>query len=246
MSTTVKGPTGDNIPTMVNAQSYAGVNTFKASTTLSAIGFNTEGFVKHTDAETTVINSDEWSGTWHTRSRTAGPEIVIEGPRTDLPAGLGISGNLVADEIYNSVWNDLVDCIEVPPSTYLEYGYCYCYDGITYHKSKKYMEDGIIGIHSDTAGFFIGAKKEGVRVLNTASAGFALAHVDMEYPPGTPLTCGVDGWLTEMSLEDLRANPHKLVATFWKKETAPVWGYDNPHTWNCLVVVNGRMWVKVR
>lgn len=245
MSTTVIGPTGDSIPTMVDDQIYSGVNTFEASNTLSATGFTSEGTVKHTDVETTVTTGT-WANTWHTRSRTSGPVIVIEGPKADQPAGLGIGGNLVADEIYNSVWNDLVDCIEVPPSTYLEYGYCYCFDGKTYHKSKQYMEDGIIGIHSDTAGFFIGAKEEGVKVLNTASAGFALAHVDKEYSPGTPLTCGVDGWLTEMDLEDLRANPHKLVATFWKKEIAPIWGYDNPHTWNCLVQVNGRMWVKVR
>ena len=244
MSKTVKGPNNEDIPTTVDDQTYTGKNTFTNSS-LYSDGFTAEGFVKHTDT-INVVSTGTWAGTWHRVVRTAGPEIVITGVATDKPAGMGIAGSLVADEIYNSVWNDLVDCIEVPEDTDLEYGYCYCFDGNTYHKSEKYMEDGIIGIHSDTAGFFVGAKAEGIKVLNTASAGFVLAHVDKEYTPGTPLTCGVDGWLTEMDLEDLRQNPHKLVGTFWKKEIAPIWGYDNPHTWNLLVMTNGRMWVKVK
>ena len=244
MSKTVKGPNNEDITTTVDAQTYTGINTFK-NNSLAANGLTAEGFVKHTDT-INIVATGAWAGTHYTVSRTGGPEVVITGYRTDTPAGLGVGKSLVADEVYNAVWNDLVDCIEVPDSTELEFGYCYCFDGETYHKSREYMEDGIVGIHSDTAGFFIGAKKKGVKVLNTAAAGFALAYVDKEYAPGTPLTCCEDGWLTEISLEDLRTNPHKLVGTFWKKEIAPIWGFDNPHTWNLLVVTNGRMWVKVR
>lgn len=50
-------------------------------------------------------------------------------------------------KVYNAVWNDICDCITVPEDTDLEYGYCYCYDGSTYHKSRSYLEDGFIGIH---------------------------------------------------------------------------------------------------
>lgn len=244
MSKTVKGPYNEDIPTTVDPQTYTGINTFR-NASLAANDLTPRGFVRHTDI-VTIVTSGSWAGTHYTLSRTNGPEVVVTGVAADRPAGVGIRDSLVADEIYNAVWNDLVDCIEVPDDTDLEYGCCYCFDGKTYHKSKDYMEDGIIGIHSDTAGFFVGAKKKDAKVLNTAAAGFALAYVDKVYSPGTPLTCCEDGWLTEMSLEDLRENPHKLVATFWKKEIAPVWGYDNPYSWKLLVRINGRMWVKVR
>lgn len=157
-----------------------------------------------------------------------------------IAGGLAIQGALRGGEVYGAVWNDLADCITVPDETVLEYGYAYCFDGKNYYKSSKYLDDGFIGIHSDTAGFIMGHKPE-FKQLQAAVAGFVLAYVDQEYTPGTPLTITKDGKLAAISSEDLSDNYHKIVATFWKKEPAKKWGPEGKE-----IPVNGRMWVKVK
>ena len=157
-----------------------------------------------------------------------------------VTGGIAANGGIKGSAVYNAVWNDLVDAIEVPESTDLEYGYCYCFDGQHYFKSDKYMANGIIGIHSDTAGFIMGLKNS-VKEMHVAVSGFVLAYVDQEYKPGTPLTCTENGYLTELKREDKVQNPEKIIATFWKPEHAETWGSETKQ-----VPVNGRMWVKVK
>lgn len=156
-----------------------------------------------------------------------------------ITGGLAVQGNVTANEVYNAVWNDLADCIEIPNDVELEFGYAYCFDGENYYKSSKYLDDGFIGLHSDTAGFQMGWKPE-KHQLHSAVAGFVLAYVDREYKTGTPLTITENGLLTAIKEEDISRNYHKIVATFWKKELSDEWGPENQK-----VRVNGRMWVKV-
>lgn len=157
-----------------------------------------------------------------------------------ISGGLGVQGNIYGSKVWGCVWNDLADCIDVPENTDLEYGYCYCFDGENYYKSTGYLDDGIIGIHSDTAGFCMG-KRENEKQMSVAVAGFVLAYVDKEYLVGTPLTCKENGVLTKLKEEDISKNPHKIVGTFWKTEPCEKWGAEGKE-----VEVNGRMWVKVR
>jgi len=157
-----------------------------------------------------------------------------------VTGGMGVQGSLYAAQVWGCIWNDLADCINVPEDTELEFGRCYCFDGEKYYKSTKYLDDGIIGLHSDTAGFFMG-KKNNKKQMQVGVAGFILSYVDKVYPTGTPLTCGTDGILTELKQEDLGKNPHKLVATFWKDELNSTWGPEGKE-----VEVNGRKWVKVK
>lgn len=157
-----------------------------------------------------------------------------------ISGGLGVQGNIYGSKVWGCVWNDLADCIDVPENTDLEYGYCYCFDGENYYKSTGYLNDGIIGIHSDTAGFCMG-KRENEKQMSVAVAGFVLAYVDKEYSVGTPLTCKENGILTKLKEEDISKNPHKIVGTFWKTEPCEKWGAEGKE-----VEVNGRMWVKVR
>ena len=157
-----------------------------------------------------------------------------------ISGGLGVQGNIYGSKVWGCVWNDLADCIDVPESTDLEYGYCYCFDGENYYKSTEYLNDGIIGIHSDTAGFCMGKREDG-KQMDVAVAGFVLAYVDKEYPVGTPLTCKENGILTKLKEEDISKNPHKIVGTFWKAEPNEFWGAEGKE-----VEVNGRMWVKVK
>ncbi len=53
-----------------------------------------------------------------------------------ISGGLGVQGNIYGSKVWGCVWNDLADCIDVPENTDLEYGYCYCFDGENYYKSK--------------------------------------------------------------------------------------------------------------
>lgn len=154
--------------------------------------------------------------------------------------GIWANGGILGSKVYNAVWNDLVDCIPVDNNCELYYGYCYCFDGTSYHRSKEYLEKGIIGIHSDTYGMHMGYKK-GLKQMNVAVAGFVLAYVDKEYESGTPLTCGKDGYLTEIKEGDKIKYPERIVGTFWKKETEKFWGSQTEK-----VVVGGRSWVRIK
>ena len=209
-----------SVPSNNGAQSWTGTkNEFTGTGTCT--GFDDEGFVNE------------------------GAAVTVTGLNAMIPAGMGIAKAVVADVAYNAVWNDIVDCIEVPDNTELEYGRAYCFDGEKFYFSTKYLDDGYIGIHSDTAGMFMGNKQVN-KQLRVASAGFVLAYVDKTYPPGTPLTVAENGTLTKLKEEDIEKNPHKLVGTFWKDEPLLWWGFDLAWSDNLLVEVKGRKWIKVK
>ena len=144
------------------------------------------------------------------------------------------------DRITGAVFNDLADAIPVGEGDVLEAGYCYGFDGEHYTKTSEYMQKSYMGIHSDTYGFKMGHEK-GKEKLNVAISGFVLAYVDKEYEVGTPLTCTVDGCLTEIKLEDKIKYPERVIATYWKNEPNEEWGPEGNK-----IKVNGRKWVKVK
>ena len=156
---------------------------------------------------------------------TAGA-VIVKG-------GLSVAKNIYAAAVHNAVWNDLVDCMEVPEDTTLEYGYCYSWEGDSVVKSS-HSSKNCIGIHSNTAGFAMGEKK--TKTIRAAVAGFVLAYVDKLYPEGTPLTWGNGGILTKCSLLKRILHPERIIATFYKEEKEEKW-HNLP--------VSGRHWVKV-
>ena len=168
-----------------------------------------------------------------TSDSTSGALTVSTG---GIYAASGIKSNT---GVYNAVWNDLADCIPVDDECKVEPGYCYCFDGERYYKSTKYLDEGIVGIDSDTYGMNMG-HKPGLNQMDVAVAGFVLAYVDKEYKPGTPLTCTENGYLTEIKREDKIEYPERIIATYWKNELADEWGSDSRK-----VKVNGRKWVKI-
>lgn len=139
-----------------------------------------------------------------------------------------------AGAVHNAVWNDLADCIEVPEDTDLEFGYCYTWNGNKVEKTSRKSKN-CIGIHSNTAGLFMGEKP--VRTIQAAVAGFALAYTDKIYPEGTPLTWSDDGKLTKCTVLKRVLHPERVIATFYKEEKQESW-----HG----VKVNNRHWVKIR
>lgn len=147
---------------------------------------------------------------------------------------------ILGSKVFNAVWNDLADCIPVNKEAIIEPGYCYCFDGGKYYKSTKYLEKGIIGIESDTYGIHMGSKP-GVKQMDVAVSGFALAYVDKEYEPGTPLTCTENGYLTEIAKQDKIEYPERIVGTYWKPEPNEEWGSSDRK-----VKVKGRHWIKIK
>ncbi len=156
---------------------------------------------------------------------TAGA-VIIKG-------GLSVAKNIYAAAVHNAVWNDLVDCMEVPEDTSLEFGYCYSWEGDSVIKSSRSFKN-CIGIHSNTAGFVMGEKK--TKTIQAAVAGFVLAYVDKIYPEGTPLTWGNGGILTKCSLLKRVLHPERVIATFYREEKEEKW-HNLP--------VSGRHWVKI-
>ena len=148
------------------------------------------------------------------------------------------AGGIEAVKVFNAVWNDLSDRIEIDCKP--EPGYAYSFDGEHYHKTTKYADQGYIGIESDTAGIEMGGKNVELE-LNASVAGFVLAYVDKEYKSGTPLTCTKDGKLTKARWLLRITHPERIIATFWKKEIKKTFGPEGG-----AKQVNGRMWVKIK
>lgn len=148
-------------------------------------------------------------------------------------------GNKIcATYIQGAVWNDLVDCIEVPEDTEeLEHGYCYALTGDSCKKtSKRAQKNAVLAIHSNTAGFIMG-EKENKKTIHMALAGFVLAYTDKSYKTMTPLTCTKDGRLTKMNWLDRIFRKDALVGYYYKDEKSEDWNG---------VAVSGRNWVKIK
>lgn len=192
-----------------------------------------------------IIDLRQTENSWAQKQTISAAGAVTSGSTsgalTVSTGGIYAKSGIKSDTgIYNAVWNDLADCIPVDDECKVEPGYCYCFDGEKYYKSTKYLDEGIIGIDSDTYGMNMGHKL-GLNQMDVAVAGFVLAYVDKEYKPGIPLTCTENGYLTEIKKEDKIEYPEKIVATYWKDEPAEEWG-----TKERKVKVNGRKWVKVK
>ena len=220
------------------------------SSTTTDDHYPSEKLVKDSlDSVYSAINNFDYRGrvnTWSAVNTFSNGSDVTSASSTASGAiiasngGIWAAGGIRGNRVYNAVWNDLADCIPVDNDCELTPGYCYCFDGEKYYKSSKYLDDGIIGIHSDTYGMHMGYK-DNCKQMDVAVAGFVLAYVDKEYPAGTPLTCTENGYLTKIEKSDKIEYPEKIVATYWKNESSEYWGGEKDK-----IKVNGRKWVKIK
>lgn len=212
---TTAGPTGSLTGNGMSAVNFAAIPSAGEETS----GVVTTGDQSFKGVKTFIDETDS------NVELTAGA-VIVKG-------GLSVVKNIYADAVHNAVWNDLVDCMEVPEDTSLEFGYCYSWKGDSVIKSSRSSKN-CIGIHSNTAGFVMGEKK--TKTIQAAVAGFVLAYVDKLYPEGTPLTWGDNGTLTKCSLLKRALHPERIIATFYKEEKEEKW-HNLP--------VSGRHWVKI-
>lgn len=158
---------------------------------------------------------------------------------TDSPSSssrLNYDGHFYATRVYNAVWNDIADFVDVREDTDIEFGKAYFRntDGNVYKTRGK--KDVSFGIASDTYGF-CGGENSKKRQMPIAVCGWVLAHVDEIYKAGTALVASENGVLTKASLWDKLFYPEKIIATFDRVEIRNFWNG---------VAVNGRYWVKVK
>lgn len=168
--------------------------------------------------------------------------VTVSAAGTDLvvttAVGTTPSGQFIADKVWNAVWNDLADfqvvIDEVIP------GKCY-FDSVEGARiCNKRCQMGVIGVASDTFGYALGGGGEHKKVP-IGVAGWVLAFVDKVYETGTPLTNDENGHLTEMSMEEKRDFPERLVGTYKKPEYDQFFGTNNN-----TVPVNGRHWIHIK
>ena len=149
------------------------------------------------------------------------------------------NGYLAATRVYNAVWNDYADYIDIENKIEVVPGKVYVMDDDGNSiPSSSYCQMGILGIATDTYGHAVGKNEENEKTqIPVSIGGFVLAYVDKVYPSGTPLTTSVNGTLTEIKKEDKIEYPERIVATFLKVEKNEEWN---------SVKVNGRHWVKIK
>ncbi|MEE2671835.1 MAG: hypothetical protein VYA54_09000 [Bdellovibrionota bacterium] len=148
-------------------------------------------------------------------------------------------GHLMAEKVWNCVWNDYADFQEmaedevIPGKAYFD-----SYEGAKICTERCQL--AVMGIASDTFAQIVGKMPE-KRQVPIAVAGWVLAYCDKQYPCGTPLTNDENGNLTEMSLSEKKEFPERLIATYKKPENNDYFGTED-----FKVRVDGRHWVKVK
>lgn len=155
---------------------------------------------------------------------------------TTVYGSLTATSYITAPKVYNAVYNDLVDFMEISSLEEIKYGYVYYQTEDGLKLSYKKCQKGVVGIASDTFGFALG-QKEKTNQVPIGISGWVLAKVDKEYSIGTPLTNNKYGELTKMTLWEKLRFPERLLAVMDRKEYK--------YKWNEEILVNGRNWVKI-
>ena len=229
---TIKSATIQNGTIDLNSKNLTVTSNSTITNTTSGSTITLDG-VGAIDATSMTLNTD--SGASLNISNTLGNK------NPDSGTALACNGGISAAKVYNAVWNDLADSIEVPSDTELEYGYCYKYKDEKVYKTDEYAGPNVLGIHSDTAGMVLGIKPTHIKCINLAVAGVVLAYVDKEYECGTALVATKEGKLTKANRATRLLHPERIVATYYKKEKEDLWGPKSNK-----IKVNGRSWVKIK
>jgi len=189
------------------------------------------------DSRYVNVTGDEMTGTLKISGTTKTDGYFYAGTTDPTNSTrLNYDGYFYATKVYNAVYNDIADF--QPVDDEVVYGKVYRLTKSGAKICTERCQLGVIGVCSDTYG--IAAGVGGDNKAPFAVAGWVLAYVDKEYEPGTPLTNDENGDLIEMTLEDKRSYPERLVAIYDRPEPREFWGPNNE------IKVNGRHWIKVR
>jgi fructose-1,6-bisphosphatase/inositol monophosphatase family enzyme len=163
-------------------------------------------------------------------SKTTGALIVS--------GGVGVAGNLYANNVYGAVWNDYAEFRS--QEEVIEPGYCAVSSNsgkLNKTNSRLQACDGIV---SDTFGFSIGKTDSCKTPL--AVAGRVLAYCEgdrYDYNAGDTVCATAGGLVSKMTREEIKEYPDRIVGTVSEIPEYDTWGSGN-------IKVNGRIWIKVK
>lgn len=192
-----------------------------------------------------------WSSSDNLATGIAGTHtatVLDSAGNSTFPGTVYVGGNLIGpdtpdskidnfEKVFNAVWNDIADFIEVEDECIIEAGKCYYITkDFKHEQTSDYQQKGTLGIASDTYGYGLG-KTDGKHQLPIAVGGFVLAYIEGKPEPGDALCSAPNGKLAVMSDEYRQLYPERIVATYYKPESV-----EEYHG----IQVNGRHWVKVK
>lgn len=175
----------------------------------------------------------------------ANSALVVEGtsvyPGTTGTVSLGTSSKkwsaVYANKVYNAVWNDYAECRKAET---LEPGRVVVEDASGEMKiSTERLQPGA-NIISDTFGTCMGETDECKSPIAVAGRVLAYTYEDQNtYPLGAAVCAAPNGTVSLMTREEIREYPERIIGTVSEIPNYKVWGSGN-------VVVNNRIWIKVR
>ena len=137
--------------------------------------------------------------------------------------------------------NDYAECRQSVSGQEIKPGQVVCENGDgTLSLNIKRLQKGC-EIVSDTYGFIIQPYEE--YNLPIATSGRVLAYPDKDpktFEIGAPVCAGENGTVSQMTEEEERLYPSRILGTVSEIPTYETWGSENP------VKVNGRIWIRVK
>lgn len=154
-----------------------------------------------------------------------------------VAGGAGIAGNLYADAVHGAVWNDYAEYRE---SNITEPGRVICENGDdTLSLAIERLQPGA-NVISDTFGFAIGETDQAKTPIAVSGRVLVYTYEDREtYKPGDAVCAAPGGTVSKMSREEIMTYPERIIGTVSAIPMYETWGQNN-------VLINGRIWIKVR
>lgn len=156
-----------------------------------------------------------------------------------ISGGLGVAGNIYANQVYGAVWNDYAECRE--SNEFIDAGYVVKENG----DDTLSLADGRLiygcSIVSDTFGFMIGETEKAHTPIAVSGRVLAYPYENREvfrHNIGCFVCSGPNGTVSLMNKEEVWNHPEAIIG---QVSAVPDYEY-----WGNNVKVNGRVWIKVR
>ena len=200
-----------------------------ATTLNSAKTYSDNNFLKLSGGTVTGVTT--FTNTTASTSTTTGA-VKISG-------GLGVAGDIYANNVYGAVWNDYAECRE--SNEFIDAGRVVKENG----DDTLSLADGRLiygcSIVSDTFGFMIGETDKAHTPIAVSGRVLAYPYENREvfrHNIGCFVCSGPNGTVSLMDKEEVWNHPEAIIGQVSAVPDYEYWGND--------IKINGRVWIKVR